>query len=72
MAYEHILYEVDGGVLTITLNRPEKLNAFTPTMMRELIDAFDRADSDDDVLRGIRHAAQFPQRLCGNRPPASG
>ncbi len=49
MAYEQILYEVDGGVLTITLNRPEKLNAFTPTMMRELIDAFDRADTDDAV-----------------------
>ena len=49
MAYEQILYDVDGGVLTITLNRPEKLNAFTPTMMRELIDAFDRADTDDAV-----------------------
>jgi enoyl-CoA hydratase/carnithine racemase len=35
--------------LTITLNRPERLNAFTPTMGRELIEAFDRADADDDV-----------------------
>src|SRR6184192_2231486 len=49
MAYEQILHEVVDGVLTITLNRPEKLNAFTPTMMRELIDAFDRADTDDAV-----------------------
>ena len=49
MAYEQILYEVIEGVLTITLQRPEKLNAFTPTMMRELIDAFDRADADDGV-----------------------
>lgn len=47
--YEHILYETDGPVLTITLNRPEKLNAFTPRMQRELIDAFDRADADDAV-----------------------
>src|SRR5437870_9295733 len=47
MAYEQILHEVVDGVLTITLDRPEKLNAFTPTMMRELIDAFDRADADD-------------------------
>ena len=49
MAYEQILYEMAEGVLTITLHRPEKLNAFTPTMLRELIDAFDRADADDAV-----------------------
>ena len=49
MAYEQILYEAADGVLTITLHRPEKLNAFTPTMLRELIDAFDRADADDGV-----------------------
>jgi len=49
MVYEQILHEVVDGVLTITLDRPEKLNAFTPTMMRELIDAFDRADADDAV-----------------------
>jgi len=47
--YSELLYEVDGPVLTITLNRPDKLNAFTFTMMRELIDAFDNADADDDV-----------------------
>jgi enoyl-CoA hydratase/carnithine racemase len=47
--YEEILYTVDGPVLTITLNRPDKLNAFTFTMMNELIDAFDHADADDDV-----------------------
>ncbi len=35
--------------LRITLNRPERLNAFTPTMARELIEAFDRADADDDI-----------------------
>jgi enoyl-CoA hydratase/carnithine racemase len=35
--------------LVVTLNRPEVLNAFNPTMMRELIDAFDRADADDEV-----------------------
>ena len=47
--YSELLYDVDGPVLTITLNRPDKLNAFTFTMMRELIDAFDHADADDDV-----------------------
>src|SRR5688500_8550835 len=49
MDYEQILYEVDGRVLTITLNRPDRLNAFTPVMKDELIDAFDQADADDEV-----------------------
>src|SRR3954465_12161112 len=47
--YEEIDYEVADGVLTITLNRPDRLNAFTATMGRELIAAFDAADADDDV-----------------------
>jgi enoyl-CoA hydratase/carnithine racemase len=49
MAFEEILYEVEDGVLTITLNRPDRLNAFTATMGRELIEALDQADADDDV-----------------------
>ena len=49
MDYEQIRYRVEDGLLTITLDRPEKLNAFTPKMLRELIDAFDRADADDAV-----------------------
>lgn len=49
MSFETLLYDVDEGILTLTLNRPEKLNAFTATMMNELIEAFDRADADDAV-----------------------
>jgi enoyl-CoA hydratase/carnithine racemase len=49
MGFSEIRYEVDDQILTITLNRPERLNAFTPTMLGELIEAFDRADADDDV-----------------------
>jgi enoyl-CoA hydratase/carnithine racemase len=49
MDYTEIRYEVADHVLTITLDRPDRLNAFTPTMQSELIDAFDRADADDDV-----------------------
>ena len=49
MDYEQIRYEVADGVLTLTLNRPDRLNAFTATMGRELIAAFDAADADDDV-----------------------
>jgi enoyl-CoA hydratase/carnithine racemase len=47
--FEQILYSVEDRVLTITLNRPERLNAWTQTMQRELIEAFDMADADDDV-----------------------
>ncbi len=49
MEYTEIAYEVADSVATITLDRPDQLNAFTSTMMRELIDGFDRADGDDDV-----------------------
>ncbi len=49
MEYSQISYDVSELVATITLNRPDRLNAFTGTMMRELIDAFDRVDADDGV-----------------------
>mgnify|MGYP001146933023 FL=1 len=49
MAYETIKYDIADQILTITLNRPDKLNAFNMTMMNELIDAFDKADADDNV-----------------------
>lgn len=47
--YTQILYEVENGVATITLHRPDKMNAFTGTMMNEMISAFDEIDADDDV-----------------------
>jgi enoyl-CoA hydratase/carnithine racemase len=49
MSYGEIIYAVKDHILTITLNRPDKLNAFTGVMMNELIDAFDRAGKDDDI-----------------------
>jgi enoyl-CoA hydratase/carnithine racemase len=49
MDSQEILYDVAGRVATITLNRPQKLNAFTRRMRDELIDAFARADADDGV-----------------------
>jgi len=49
MAFEQITTDVSEHILTITLNRPERLNAWTATMGRELIEAFDLADADDDV-----------------------
>ncbi len=49
MDFEQITTQLADGVLTITLNRPERLNAWTATMGRELIAAFDAADEDDEV-----------------------
>jgi len=49
MDYTQIDYDVAEHIATITLNRPEQLNAFTGVMMNEMIDAFDRIDADDDV-----------------------
>jgi enoyl-CoA hydratase/carnithine racemase len=49
MEPQEILYEVKDRVATVTLNRPDKLNAFTRRMRDELIDAFGRADADDGV-----------------------
>jgi enoyl-CoA hydratase/carnithine racemase len=49
MPYETIQYEVAEQILTITLSRPGKLNAFNATMQRELIEAFDAADNDDNI-----------------------
>jgi enoyl-CoA hydratase/carnithine racemase len=44
-----ITYAVDERIATITLNRPERLNAFTATMCLELVEALGRADADDEV-----------------------
>ena len=49
MDYEAIIYEVEDNILTITLNRPERLNAFNGQMSSEIHNALDRADADDDV-----------------------
>jgi len=49
MSYETLLYEVEDGILTLTMNRPDKLNAYNATMREESIAALDRADRDDAV-----------------------
>ena len=52
MDFKTIRYELSEGILTITLHRPEQLNAFTPEMANELIEAFNRA-SHDDAVRAV-------------------
>src|SRR5204862_6710569 len=62
--FEQIRYEVADGVLTITLNRPDRLNAFTETMLNELIAAFDASDADDDV-RAVIVTGEGPAFCAG-------
>src|SRR5215218_336249 len=47
--FETLLYDVADGIATITLNRPDKLNAFNTQMMKDMIAAFDATDADDAV-----------------------
>jgi enoyl-CoA hydratase/carnithine racemase len=49
VSYTEIEYAVQDGIATITLNRPERMNAYTWTMRGEMLDVFDRIDADDDV-----------------------
>ncbi|MFP8878898.1 MAG: enoyl-CoA hydratase-related protein [Myxococcota bacterium] len=51
--YENILYETSDHIATITLNRPEKLNAYTTQMGDEVVDAFARTRADDEVRVAI-------------------
>jgi enoyl-CoA hydratase/carnithine racemase len=49
MAYQTLLTELEDGVLTCTLNRPDRLNAFDTTMWKELLSLYDEIDADDAV-----------------------
>ncbi|MDB5694611.1 MAG: Enoyl-CoA hydratase/isomerase [Sphingomonas bacterium] len=49
MSYSDIMFDVANGVATITLDRPERLNAWTPTMAAEIRDALERSAADDGV-----------------------
>lgn len=49
MSETHVRVEVADRIMQITLNRPDRLNAFTPRMATDLVRAFDDADADDDV-----------------------
>lgn len=70
MDYETILYEVEDGILTLTLNRPEALNAFNRQMLAEMLDACDRADADDEVKAIVVTGAG--RAFCAGADLASG
>ena len=86
MAFETVLYEVADRVATVTLNRPAKLNAYTPQMGHEIVEAMRRADGDSSVraviLTGAGRAfcagadmSTFAQNIetrdAGGQPPSS-
>jgi enoyl-CoA hydratase/carnithine racemase len=70
MGFEQITTELVDNVLTITLNRPDRLNAWTAQMGSELIEAFDRADADDEVRAVIVTGAG--RGFCAGADLASG
>ncbi len=50
MSYEQILLDSSDGIATLTLNRPDRLNAWTPHMAGEILDALKKVDEDDSVM----------------------
>jgi enoyl-CoA hydratase/carnithine racemase len=70
LTFETILYQVEDGVATITLNRPDVFNAMNPLMTEELIAAFDRADADDAVRAVIVTGAG--KGFCGGADLSKG
>ena len=67
MAYETLLTSLEDGVMTVTLNRPDKLNAFNTVMSKELIDFFQGVNAMDEVralggLAGLRHRPTLDAR----------
>ena len=81
MPYEDLLVDVDGGVGTITINRPERRNALRPHSLREMADALERLGDDPDV-GVVVITASGDKAFCGGgdlnqvgggeREPASG
>lgn len=69
--YETLLVDVEDGIQTITLNRPDRMNAFTPEMMNELIAAFDESDANDAV-RAVIVTGSGDRAFCAGADLARG
>ena len=76
MAYETIIYEKDKGVATITLNRPQSLNAFVPQMNKEVLEALKDGERDKEVrcfmITGAGRAFCAGQDLKSRTPEQKG
>lgn len=71
MAYEDILYEVEDGVAVITLNRPDRMNAWTQAMGAEICDALAGAEEDDSV-RAVVLTGSGDRAFCAGADLQSG
>ena len=73
MSYSQISFDIDGPIATITLNRPEKMNAFTGVMMQEICDALDKTDGDD-AIRAVIVTGAGDRAFCAGADltPAGG
>ena len=72
MSYEHILTDLDDdGILTVTLHRPEAMNAWTMTMTKELVDMVEKADANDDV-RAVVVTGSGERAFCAGADLSSG
>ena len=69
--FETITTALDGGVMTVTLDRPDRMNAFNPQMMKDMIAAFDRADATDDV-RAVIVTGSGERAFCAGADLGSG
>lgn len=70
-SFETLLYSVEDGIATITLNRPDKMNAFTAQMMLEMIAAFDETDADDAV-KAVIVTGSGQRAFCAGADLSSG
>ena len=70
-AFKTIKTEVEDGIFTLTLHRPEKMNAFTGEMMAEMITAFDLADADDSV-RAVIVTGSGERAFCAGADLSAG
>jgi 2-(1,2-epoxy-1,2-dihydrophenyl)acetyl-CoA isomerase len=76
VSYETIIYEKSAGLATVTLNRPQSLNAFVPQMNQEVLDALKNGERDEDVrcimITGAGRAFCAGQDLKGRSPEQKG
>ncbi len=69
--YETILYDVEDGIATITLNRPDRMNAMTSRMTQDLLRAYDAVDADDAV-RCVIFTGSGTKAFCAGADLGSG